>query len=118
MPDTFSRTTYDFDHDTLEIPEWLKISAEDRKAAWGNARSAPVVSAAVPDQKAAHQRELADKAAAGKAARIKAKNARGLAKVREKHANERYVRPKRKDGRIVVPGHWVPKETPQNGQDT
>lgn len=98
---------YPIDYETLEIPAWLKISAEDRKAAWANYR-APIPARKL--EKEEWQLRM-ERVAAARAQAVKDKNARGLAKVKEKHAGERYIRPKKdKNGFIVRPGKWVPKE--------
>lgn len=96
MPDISSpipSEDYTFDHDTLEIPWWLKIPGDVRKANWSDVKPVTV-------QSAPRQATLADRVAASRAEDRKAKNAKGFARMMEKHPNERYDRKKRA---------WVPK---------
>lgn len=80
--------------DGLDIPDFLKISAEDRKRAWETFR--PRSAAPVEEEWQRRNRLAAEARIAAK----KAKNAAALARLKEQHAGERYDR-KRKI--------WVPK---------
>jgi hypothetical protein len=74
--------------DTLEIPEFLKISAEERKAAWkGREHTNPFIGGT---DEAWRAREKERRAAIEDAR--KTKNARGLAKIKQAHPGERWDR--------------------------
>ncbi len=79
--------------DPLDIPDFLRVSPEERKAAWeGRGYTDP--------HHAAPHIALEEKRRADMAAERKVRSARGLARIKEQHPNERWDR-KRKI--------WVPK---------
>lgn len=95
MQDTCSPTTDE--EDPLDIPAFLRV---ENRPDWGKRAEGVRRVDTFVDPVAQRQKELRDALNARKAERIKEKNARGFARMQEKHPNERYDR-KRKI--------WVPK---------
>ena len=75
------------DDDPWTIPEFLKLTPEQRKAAWVGFKHTDPRGGTVEEWKL-----RADEARERRAAEKKRKNAEGLAKLKEKHAHERYDR--------------------------
>jgi hypothetical protein len=74
--------------DTLEIPEFLKISAEERKAAWkGREHTNPFIGGT---DEAWRARETERREAVAVAA--KEKNLKGLAKIKAAHPGQKWDR--------------------------
>ena len=87
------------------IPEFLKLTEEQRRAA--RERSVTQIPVRKLDKEEWQLRM--EHAAQARANAIREKNARGLAKVKKDHAGQKYIRPKKdKNGFVVRPGKWVP----------
>jgi hypothetical protein len=74
--------------DLLEIPAFLKISAEERKKAWKDRPYTDPFAGGLTDDRRALEKE---RVAAIEDAR-KTKNARGLAKIKQAHPGQRWDR--------------------------
>jgi hypothetical protein len=75
-------------NNTLEIPEFLKISAEERKAAWKDRPYTDPFAGGLTDERRALEKTRVAEIAEGR----KLKNARGLAKIKQAHPGERWDR--------------------------